>query len=63
MSETVFAGTVGKLEEFDPKSDTMTAYIEREMLFFLTPTTYLEIKELLPSLVLWERILFRYFAI
>ena len=34
MSETVFAGTVGKLEEFDPKSDTMTAYIERAMFFF-----------------------------
>ena len=34
MSETVYAGTVGKLEEFDPKSDTMTAYIERAMFFF-----------------------------
>ena len=25
----VYAGIVGKLEEFDPKTDTMTAYIGR----------------------------------
>ena len=29
MTTTVRAGAVGHLEEFDPKNDTMAAYIER----------------------------------
>ena len=29
MAESVRAGAVGHLEEFDPKNDTMAAYLER----------------------------------
>ena len=30
---TVYAGMVGTLGEFNPKSDSMTAYIERAMMY------------------------------